>query len=1153
MRQAFMFLLFLALLPSASLFGNTLRAQISDTEVTASDDNLTLPGQRADANEHRRQIAEKRALNGLPAMQALAFVEAGDEQAARTLINAAATTAINTREFEEWFEAGSFLSDLNMVLAGGLLEGKLGPVLSFGDMAFSIVADTPLVMHDEFITFANYRASLCAVVGNIDCIEECAGAALAQIDQPTGNYENRSQRTALQWRAMAYLLRGERHDGNRLLNVLASAVGAPDPMLLASELESLASLHQSMAPQIRQAMLREAILVLEKAEGRDHRGLENRIHGNLGVSYHTSGMLAEAEASYRAAWRISEREFSPDSVGAISDSSNLARLLAGQDRWDEALPLFRRNWEIADAYRDWSLNLHAQVADWAYALINIGQMDEADRVTERVMQEVRATPDVSSDDLSLYLSLRGTVMVRQQRFAEAEPLLREAIAANSQNDLSGGATMIANLAAIIEAQGRHAEAEPLRRRSYEAQRQNILLSAFSIDRIMAGVELAQNLSHQGKDTEAEALFDEMMALARERADPAGEALRIVASAQARHLLGRGAAHEATSLAALALRISADALDLLGQGTSERTYLTAAGRQREAALLLIETRLTAGALDEVALADLFEAGQRAQSNFAASAMALNAAQALAGKAGAEEAVALWQAARADVTALDQRIAAFGGLGASGDADRRPLLDKRELAIGLLRDREKLLVADFPRFFDLARPSPATLTDTRSLLGPEEALILMVPGAGGEASFGGMVLTLTREGAAVAQIPLNPVQLATLTNRLHSGLAASGSGFTDADEYDPPEVTYERAAALQMYLALFGETQVASLLSQKSRWTLAPQQGLMGVAFDALVTAAPPGDTKGDADPASLRATSWLGIERAVAVTPSVSALVLARTAQDARRVPTQPFFGLGDPAFKGSADPPVSIPEGTRDRSLAASTRAPGTTQAYFRGPVADLASISRLARLPGTAIEIAALSRILGSSESTILTQLDATEASLRVRDATGELGSAGLVVFATHGLIAGELSGAASAEPALVLTPPAGVTQDALTPDNDGLLTATEAAGFTLSAEWVILSACNTSAADGRDPEGLSGLARGFFYAGAQSLLVSHFPVSDRATPNLTATAVVARQEQGLSRAEAMRTARATLLADTEFDDEGMSLAHPKAWAALALIDPGQ
>ncbi|MCL4673286.1 MAG: tetratricopeptide repeat protein, partial [Sphingomonadaceae bacterium] len=798
------------------------------------------------------------AQDGSPAEQALGLIEQGQAEEARAVIQAAADKAASTREFEEWFEAGTFYLDLNSVMAGAMLEGQLGPVLTFSDMAFATVADTPLATHPYFIEFSNYRARLCAITGDVDCIMQGSAAAFAQMKGPTGDYEKSPEREATQWRAMAHFLRGEREPGTRLLKVLASAIGKPDPPGLASELEGLANMQQSIAPQIEQAMLREAIAVLEKASGREHRFLENRLHGNLGVSYRNSGMLTEAEASYRAAWRISEREFSRDSVGAISDSDNLARVLAAQGRWDEALPLYRRNWEIADAYRDWSLDLDEEVGGWVYALLNTGQLAEADRVTERVLREVRATSGVDGDDLSQYLNLRGLVLVEQERFAEAEPLLREAVKANSQNDLSGGATLIANLAAVLEAQSRYAEAEDLRRQAYDAARKNVVFSAFGSQRIDAGVALARNLSQQGKDAEAEALFAEMMALARDRADPAGYAVRTVAMAQGRHLLGRDRAGDAVPLAALALQLSAGALDLLGPGTGEAAYLAAARQQREAALLLIEARLAARALDEAALAELFEAGQRAQASSAASAMALNAAQALAGKAGAGEAVAQWQQAQADVAALDRRIAALGGQGAAGDAARRPLLDQRQAAIGQLQEREAALVTRFPRFFDLARPRPATLAETRALLGPEEALVLLVPGSG--ESFGGMTLALTRDGGAAAPIALAPGKLTKLAGALHAGLAAPESGFTDAEEYDPPRVFYDRAAALELYRALFGARQVAALLADRTRWTLAPQQGLMGIAFDALVTAPPPGGSAGDTDPASLRTTAWLGIER-----------------------------------------------------------------------------------------------------------------------------------------------------------------------------------------------------------------------------------------------------------------------------------------------------
>ena len=96
-----------------------------------------------------------------------------------------------------------------------------------------------------------------------------------------------------------------------------------------------------------------------------------------------------------------------------------------------------------------------------------------------------------------------------------------------------------------------------------------------------------------------------------------------------------------------------------------------------------------------------------------------------------------------------------------------------------------------------------------------------------------------------------------------------------------------------------------------------------------------------------------------------------------------------------------------------------------------------------------------------------------------------------TRGLVAGELKGLP--EPALVLTPPAeGTAAD------DGLLTASEIARLDLNAEWVVLSACNTAAGGEPGAEGLSGLAKAFFYAGSRALLVSHWPVASASTVKL-------------------------------------------------------
>ena len=85
-------------------------------------------------------------------------------------------------------------------------------------------------------------------------------------------------------------------------------------------------------------------------------------------------------------------------------------------------------------------------------------------------------------------------------------------------------------------------------------------------------------------------------------------------------------------------------------------------------------------------------------------------------------------------------------------------------------------------------------------------------------------------------------------------------------------------------------------------------------------------------------------------------------------------------------------------------------------------------------------------------------------------------------------------AEPALVLTRP-----DKATEADDGLLTASEIAQLKLNAEWVILSACNTAHAESAGAEGLSGLAKAFFYAGARALLVPHWPVESSSETALT------------------------------------------------------
>jgi CHAT domain-containing protein len=100
------------------------------------------------------------------------------------------------------------------------------------------------------------------------------------------------------------------------------------------------------------------------------------------------------------------------------------------------------------------------------------------------------------------------------------------------------------------------------------------------------------------------------------------------------------------------------------------------------------------------------------------------------------------------------------------------------------------------------------------------------------------------------------------------------------------------------------------------------------------------------------------------------------------------------------------------------------------------------------------------------------------------------------------------------------------------------------------VLSACNTIAGDKPGAEALSGLARSFFYAGARSLLVTHWAVDSAAATRLTtSTFDLLKADPKLGRAEALRRAMLVYLDDAS----SPSNAYPALWGPFALIGEGE
>jgi CHAT domain-containing protein len=260
----------------------------------------------------------------------------------------------------------------------------------------------------------------------------------------------------------------------------------------------------------------------------------------------------------------------------------------------------------------------------------------------------------------------------------------------------------------------------------------------------------------------------------------------------------------------------------------------------------------------------------------------------------------------------------------------------------------------------------------------------------------------------------------------------------------------------------------------------------------------------------------------------------REAARRRTAAPHALLGIGDPALSGLRSPVASV------TSQPVATDPAAALARYCRqeGP-ADPALLRALAPLPDTNIELQAVAEALraGGGRTTLLARQQATEQVLRKQ----ALHDYRVIYFATHGLLPGELR--CRSEPALVLTP----EDRADRREEDGLLEASEIASLRLNADLVVLSACNTAGFDQRGGgDSLSGLAEAFLYAGARSLLASHWQVSSLATTQLM-TRLFGRLGPDVTQgaAEALRQAQIALSTEP-------ATAHPFFWAAFTLIGDG-
>lgn len=327
-------------------------------------------------------------------------------------------------------------------------------------------------------------------------------------------------------------------------------------------------------------------------------------------------------------------------------------------------------------------------------------------------------------------------------------------------------------------------------------------------------------------------------------------------------------------------------------------------------------------------------------------------------------------------------------------------------------------------------------------------------------------------------------------------------------------------------------VAAQLGNK-RLLLVTDGALQYVSFGALP--APKDEVGRRKDEKKLYPASLVShpliVEHELISLPSASALAVLRQEMAGRIAAPKTLAILADPVFSRSDSRVKGASAGTTEKAVAAPLRRRATDEQLQRS--AEQSGLKnaelRIPRLPGTRREAAGILELISDSERKQAFDFDASRATFT----SAELSQYRFLHLATHGLLNSthpELSG-------LVLS-----LVDAQGQPQDGFLRLHEIYNLKLSAELVVLSACQTALGKDIKGEGLVGLTRGFMYAGAPRVVASLWKVDDKATAELMKHFYQAMLgEQRLRPAAALRAAQIAMAQNKLWED-------PYYWAAFVL-----
>jgi CHAT domain-containing protein/Tfp pilus assembly protein PilF len=910
------------------------------------------------------------------------------------------------------------------------------------------------------------------------------------------------------------------------------------------------AMHYAEKAKIRDAFFANRLGVVEMWAGNYNRALElfeqslrikkgTNTYYNLVIIYSSIGDLESAENLKREGIYISRQSSSV--MSRIFSASMRAFVLEAQGKHVEAEKQWRKILSLANSIKK-QYPVHAiDNRTWLAAnLMEQNRFVEAELEARRVVKEVIGLTGKDSDATGRAIVRLGEILQKQGRLGEAEKLIKTGISILENSGLPSDSYLMGHsrmlYGNVLTDQNYFAEAM----KEFDLAKTSLLKNNFLYEKVFArNPNLILSLLKSGRTGEAMQLIDAAYYIYNKNL---GERHSWTAE-----IIGlRGIANvEMKSFKQATDDFSRSISVLLSNRIASEDDYSFKMRFKiiiEAYIkLLVQLR---GSLleDELlidAAAETFRLADAIRNYTLRSALGASVARAAVVDPNLSDLVRREQDASKQIQVLQSQLTVVLAI---PESQRPPdAIERLTLKIETLNQARLVLLKeikkDFPKYSELTDPVPADMPSLQEYLRTGEVMISIY--SSNDSTF---VWAIPPRGEVRFEvIRLGKIKLTQIVDNLRQALNPDPETFGDIPEFDV-------GLAYRLYNLLLEPVEKA--LENATDLLIVAHGPLGQLPFSVLPTASVSlGPEKGELF-SNYSSVPWLIRKVSINRLPSTSSLIALRTipkGDPSRRA----FAGFGDPFFN-----PEQFAQAKKQKVVHQVIDASQSERFHLRGiRIAESGNLDSekitsvhlglLNRLPDTAEEIRSIAEALDADPiKDIFIGESASERQVKTMDLTDRR----IIAFATHALVPGDLDGLD--QPALALCAPS-VTGDT----EDGLLTMGEIMKLKMNADWVVLSACNTGAADGAGAEALSGLGRAFFYAGTRAILVSMWPVETTSARKLTTGLFrFQKEDTKLSRAGALRKTMLALIDNEGLKDHATgkiiaSYGHPLFWAPFIIV----